>query len=731
MTEPEPDDRTSVTDPPARPVGDSAKRADDPTEPVGDPTRSTGDSVEPTGDSGGRPAWHSLLELTALSGLAVTQPLLDVIGRSPDFFFFHGAGVPAVLTLVTIVALGPPLVLWGVERLAGLAGAAAGRRTHLLLLGGLGTLLAVQVGKSLTGLRGPLLLAAATVVAVAAVVAYARFTVTAQVLRVAAVGPLVFVLLFALASPSSAVLLGGEASSTAGRSIGPHPPVVIILLDEFPLMSLLDERGELDAGRVPHFAEFAADATWYRNATAVSGKTVSAVPAMLTGRYPTGEVTPHYSQHPENLFTLLGPQYQIEAWENVTQLCPPEHCRGRPGQARGSLPVMLRETATLYGQLVSPTDSLVDPVDSFREPTVADDIRANDKAPETGPEFRMSRLSENQPARFTEFLTSLRPQEDPTLHFLHLLMPHSPWTYLPSGTRYHGPAGLPWDGTWWARLTHQRHIEQVGYTDVLIGAAMRTLRESGLYDDALIVVTADHGGSFTEGVAGREMDAEFRAAPELAWVPLFVKEPGQRAGRVDDRNWEHVDLLPTVADHAGIEVPWRTDGISALRGQRETTDKRFDQQPGQPMTMDGPTLFATVRAGSSARPVWPPLPAAELIGISVDDLTVTGTGPPATVANLPAYGDVDPDSGLLPALAHGTLPDSVPVGAPIAIALNGRVGTVVQAARDRTGQMRFVGLIPDEELFLPGRNELELFLITTDDAGPAPTTVLRMPTAAD
>lgn len=715
VSDPAAENDTSVT----TPTGSDGVRAD------GRP------GPEPSTD---RPTWYALLELTALSGLGVAQPLLDVIGRSPDFFFFHGAGATGALALVAVVVLVPPVLLWGVELLAGLAGPAARRWTHLVLLGGLAALLAVQVGKSLTGARGTPLMAVAVAVAAAAVVAYTRFSVTRQVLRVAAIGPLVFVLLFVFASPSSAVFIGRGAAEVAVRATGPHPPVIVIVLDEFPLLSLLDDQGRVDAGRAPNFASLAAGSTWYRNATTVSGKTTVAVPAMLTGRYPSAESAPHYSQYPENLFTLLGPAYQIEAWENVTQLCPPEHCRGRPGQARGSLPVMLRETAGLYGQLISPTDSTDDPTASFREPTVAEDVRARDKDPQAGPDFRMSRLTENQPARFTEFLDSLQPRDAPTLYFLHLLMPHSPWTYLPSGMRYHGPGGLPWDGTWWARLGHQRHMEQVGYTDLLLGEALRTLRSSGLYDDALIVVTSDHGNSFSEGVSGRDMDDEFRAAAELAWVPLFVKEPGQQVGRVDDRNWEQVDLLPTVAEHAGVAVPWRTDGISALSGQRETTDKRFDQLPGEPMTVDGPAHFATLLAGGAQRPVWPPLPAADLIGASVDDLTVVGVGPTARVANLSAYGDVQAERGLIPALVHGELPDTVPDGAPIAVALNGTVATVVQAARDREGRLRLVGLIADESLFVAGANDLELFLVTDAGDGPSGTsggtaTVERLPTS--
>jgi arylsulfatase A-like enzyme len=38
------------------------------------------------------------------------------------------------------------------------------------------------------------------------------------------------------------------------------------------------------------------------------------------------------------------------------------------------------------------------------------------------------------------------------------------------------------------------------------------------------------------------------------WVPLFIKAVDQHDGRVDDRNWQHVDLLPTLADYAKVKV---------------------------------------------------------------------------------------------------------------------------------------------------------------------------------
>jgi hypothetical protein len=670
---------------------------------------------------GGRLRWELLafLELSALCGMAVAQPLLDVFGRSPDFLIFHRAGTADVLLLVAAITLIPALVLWGIGASIGLAGRRVRSASQAVLLGMVLALLAVQVGKSLTPLRGPALVAVAALLGVALAVVYPRFSAPRQVLRVAAVGPLVFVLLFVFGSAASPVLLNrGEGGSVAGTAVGPHPPVVMLIFDELPLLSLLDDQGRIDAQRYPNFSRLAGEATWYRNATAVAGSTTWAMPAMLTGRYPgrTPEA-PHYSRYPDNLFTVLGDAYQIQAWESIAQLCPPEHCRGRSGQDRGGLPMMLREGADLFAQIVSPRESLANPTETLREPTLADETRARDRDPDVGPEFRFNRLGESQPARYTEFVDALRPTSEPTLRFLHLLMPHSPWTYLPSGTKYEGPGGLPLDGPWWARLAHQRHIAQVGYTDRLLGGILDTLEESGQYDDALIVVTSDHGNSFSEGISGRDLDEAQRAAAELAWVPLLIKEPGQRTGRVDDRNWEHVDLLPTLADHAGVRLPGPVDGISALGEERRTGDKRFSRSPGDTVVIDGPAHFAAIRQGSAARPALPAVPELALVGKAVADLPVTEGGPPVTVANLEAYADVRPDSGHLPALAHGYLPDGVAAGTPVAVALNGRIGTVALAAPDKEERLRFAGLITDESLFTAGPNSVEVYLVTGDGTG--------------
>ncbi|WP_422774753.1 sulfatase-like hydrolase/transferase [Plantactinospora sp. WMMC1484] len=685
-----------------------------------------GAEAGPAARSDGRTELRNLTEIVALCGLVIAQPLLDVTGKSPDFFLFHGAGTGDILLLVAAYTVLPPLLLWGAGALAGLlvrrfAGAVRGRlvRTalHTVTLGLLLAAFAVQVGKHLTPVRGTPLVVLAVAAGGAGAYAYRRWQVTGQVLRVAAIGPLVFVLLFVFASPASAVVLPGKRSGTeAGTSAGAtdHPPVVMLILDEFPLTSLMDGKGAIDARRYPNFARLAGESTWYRNATGVSGYTPYALPAMLTGRYPAEEQAPHHSRYPENLFTAFAGPYRIEAQESITQLCPPRICPDRAaGSARGGLPTLLRESAVLLEQIVSPTDSgQRDPEDSYREITRGEAGDGTGSAAPTDPQFRWGALDDNQPARFADFLGTLRPADRPTLHFLHLLLPHSPWNYLPSGIRYGSPDGMPNDGDGWVELAYRRHLLQLEYTDRLLGETLRRLDETGLYDDALVVLTADHGVSFTPGVQGRGLGAVRQAPGEVLWVPLFVKRPGQRAGVVDDRNWEHVDLLPTVAELAGVEVRWRTDGVSALRTTREPADKHYYDRPGQPSTVPADT-FAEVAAGR-ARPVLPAQPRPELIGRAVAELPL---GPPAgsiTVRNRSEFDQIDQAGGRLPALVYGTVPDSVPNGTLLAVAVNGRVGAVTTVVSPDPGGQRFAALLPDESIFLPGRNTVQVFQVAGD-----------------
>ena len=310
----------------------------------------------------------ALPELFALTGLAIAQPLLDVAGKAPDFFLLHRADRGQILLLVAVIVLLPATALWTVEVLAWLVGGERlGRLVHLAVLTGLFAVLALEVGKKLLPVRGERLALAALVGGALAALAYHRWSVLKLWLRYLAPAPLVFALVFATISPTAKLILPSRSSSGSPvpvltRPGDPLPPVVMIVLDEFPLQSLLDSGGEVDRRAYPNLAEFAADATWYRNATGIGGWTPYAVPAMLSGRYPDRSklgAAPVAQVYPDNLFTLFGHHYHLKAYETVTELCPPAQC-GQTG-TRSGFGVVARETAKLYRNIASPVEVPVDP----------------------------------------------------------------------------------------------------------------------------------------------------------------------------------------------------------------------------------------------------------------------------------------------------------------------------------------------------------------------------------
>jgi hypothetical protein len=323
------------------------------------------DELEPS------PRWAPA-ELFALTGLVIAQPVLDVTGRSPDMFLFRRADRLDILLLVAAVTVLPALGIWALEVAVGLVSQTVRRHLHLAAITGLFMLLAVEVVKATTGLRGPRLAAVAAAGGLLGGVLYAGLPWPRLWLRFLSPAPLAFALLFLLVSPTSALVLPARAPSAPDPpavAAGDRPPVVILLFDEFPLSSLLDAKGQIDRRVYPNFAALAGQSTWYRNATGVAGFTPWALPSMLTGNYPDGARAPSYTEYPDNLFTLFGRYYDVTAHETISQLCPPRHCTPAAGNPQQSgLRGVVGDSARVLKQILQPYDAAFDPACSSTRP---------------------------------------------------------------------------------------------------------------------------------------------------------------------------------------------------------------------------------------------------------------------------------------------------------------------------------------------------------------------------
>lgn len=97
--------------------------------------------------------------------------------------------------------------------------------------------------------------------------------------------------------------------------------------------------------------------------------------------------------------------------------------------------------------------------------------------------------------------------------------------------------------------------------DDKIADLMRFLRSKGLYDNTMIVVTADHGEAmFEHGYATHGGPQLYN---ELVRVPLILKLPGNRhAGEKIRAPVQLVDLMPTILDHFDLPIPDQVSGQS-------------------------------------------------------------------------------------------------------------------------------------------------------------------------
>ncbi|MDA8019842.1 MAG: sulfatase-like hydrolase/transferase [Thermoanaerobaculia bacterium] len=663
--------------------------------------------IEPGDDAScRRPEWP-LLALLGLWTLGVAQPLLEAIASAPEFLVAHRwLGSRLAGSVFALVFL-PPLLLWAAERLVEGVSRVASTALHRLWITSLAWFLALLVARQVK-LDGVTWVVFGVVAALASVAAYVRFRAFRAFVRLLALAAIAVPVVFLLSAGIRPLVMGAPSESALDSrlrtSADATAPIVWIVFDEWALSTILTPEGELDSEVFPNLSALAAESTWYRRAASVSGATELAVPAILGGTLPAPEELPVPAHRPTHLFNLL-PHYEIWAQEVVSFLAAPERNRAEQTKADGTHDSN-RTGEILAFESNAPRELLSDlrwlylhrlVPDGWRHwlPPVSDRWRgfgggaeAEDGVGEEReavvqrflPAFQ-DRLRADRMAAFEQFLAALGPEER-RLYFLHLLLPHTPYRYLPNGRRYSittehvpGLVGERW-GSSQARVdqAHQRYLLQVRLLDRLVGRLVTRLNEVGIYDRAALVLVSDHGISFRAGELRRTATTD--NADELLSVPLFVKAPGQREGRVVKEPFSLVDLLPTVLDlvdpGAGPRpresMTWQ-DGLLPLVnvGGREWLDPAF---------LDRQRPTTETHHGRFTRPPAAEIPAMlrfrELVGRSVDEIGWAPVETPAVVLDerLLPFGVGSP-------LLRGRLLEPPDECCDLAVVLSGRVAATL------------------------------------------------------
>jgi len=671
----------------------------------------------------GIPAGTRALHILLLSGVGIAQPLYDLLGRNPSFFVAHSATAVDLAVFTVLVSLALPAALWSVQAMVTRLSRGIGSAVYLVLVGALFAIIAAVPVKRLIPSSGWAAVVVALAIGIAAAVAYNRFSALRSVMSALSPSALVFPVLLIFFSGASEIVRDG--SEIPAETTGPASTtsVVLIVLDELPVTSLMNGDRLIDPVAFPNFAELAAHADWFRNAVTVAQNTSYAVPAILTGRYPETSCAPHAAAYPENLFSFLAGSYELRAVETFTRLCPDE------------INAALVEREPLGRRLEAALiDASVVSLHILLPTTLASGLPAIDATwRDFGREGRDREIedphahSHDSTWVADRFLRTLASVDRPTLFFVHLNLPHLPWQYLPSGREYtvrgaplrpHGLQGEMWGAQEWEVIQGwQRHLLQLAYADRLLGRIITRLRRTGLWDEALIIVTADHGASFQPGESRRSTTAE--NAADVLGVPMLIKLPGRNDPQIHDENARTIDILATIADVLDADLPWAVDGRSLYAGPSERPEaiviyrnKGAELEdrlelPNRPedkySTLD--RKLAIFGAGAPIETLYSIGDFGRLVGRRISELgAAPAPGITVTLNDAWNYDDVDPDSTFVPAQITGRLTAPSPIDAPIDLAVS--VNGIIQATT--------------ETYALPGENDYSSFSAMVSEAAMAP-----------
>ncbi len=678
-----------------------------------------------------REAGWAYLNLAVLWTFAVAQPLFDLLKDNPEFFAARGSSGLDIVSFSVLLVVLPPAVLLAVALLLGLIRPEVRRGAHIVFLGALAALIAAQALKKSIDASDTVLIALSVAIGAAIVALWARAEPMRSFLNVLSPAPLVFLLLFLLSGQISELAFPSEAKA---RSIGgvARAPIVVVLLDELPSNTLVDANDELDVERFPGFGELARNATWFKNAYTIYDSTERAQPAIMDGNLPAEDKQPISSDHPNSIFSLFAKSHRMNVSEEATSVCSRDLCEDtRPEESYGErMSSMTEDLGLVWLHVVSPPDiendlaSVSENWGNFGGGGDEEPVTAGTEELET-----RSNLNGGRAVRFQQWIDDIVPGRRPGLNFKHTLLPHVPWQYLPSGRRYRrvpndvipGLSNQSYEDQGQLGVLLQRHFLQTGFADLQLQHLWQQLKDEGLWDDSLIVVASDHGVAFPHARERRRMTRE--NAAEIAPIPLFVKAPGQKKGRVDDAWVETIDILPTIFDVLNLDPRVKMDGRSAFSDEVQNRDElrilirnTFEvlRIPAETFTRErraiidrNQRLFGSGSDGPGR--IFQIGPHPELIG---QPASAAGEPLDVNLSYKREYGHVDPDTGYVPVhvVARVNGPDRHP--RDIAVAVNGTiraVGNTFKLAVGDDGEL--VSVMVPESAFHKGRNDVQVLEI--------------------
>lgn len=337
--------------------------------------------------------------------------------------------------------------------------------------------------------------------------------------------------------PANYAREAGAAQSSSG------PPAFILVFDELGYDVLLDESGRINAEDFPNVAALAAQGLSFSNATTNNFWSIPTLVDMV------------------GTIETLDREFDVRLYTNYVPLERRflDRC-GREITCRGVSYLTDREPLRLAGQIslraaYRATPDIVEDVTSRPARWVLDRLGW------AYPPLDSSGWHTLTKRHFDLFIDDINPDAaSRRVYFFHILLPHHPNVFDENGNAISPshPRGK------------SRYKMQSMFVDKLVGRFIERLREAGIYDESVILLTGDHGPRPFHPTPERPPQ------PAVARVPLIIHGPDLPGhGLVSDIDYQHMDFEPTLMDLLGLPRPAGTKGLSVFREDRPERDKVF------------------------------------------------------------------------------------------------------------------------------------------------------------
>jgi arylsulfatase len=352
-------------------------------------------------------------------------------------------------------------------------------------------------------------------------------------------------------------------SGPAAKATGPN---LILIVADALRADYLKMYSRTAGADTPNLEALARDAVLFDHAFAQASWTKPSFATIFTGRYPGSHTaTGKVSMLPDGIGTFPGILAQAgyftkgfannphimstfhynQGFSDYVDLKPRLYLGARYSASKLALYEVLRHARHV---LISKVSKKID-VRDFYQPA------------ETVTEEALKWLDGDQ-----------RPKDAPFFLFLHYMDPHDPFMdHHHPGVGYARVRMENPDPDKYLEPMRAAYLSEVEYMDQYIGVLIAGLRQRGLYDDAVIVFTADHGEEFYDHGGWWHGQTLF---DELIRVPLLLKFPRPaKAGAVNTDFARHIDLGPTLLGFAGAKPDAAMPGKSLVAEGGAFTNK--------------------------------------------------------------------------------------------------------------------------------------------------------------